>query len=154
MNNNEIKILLTINLEGGVLTRQDKPELIMWSLNERDLNPDKDWKDGEGLKVVKRGSTKHYNFNPKECKQRIKITKDGYDYFISDETAMMQSVPMPKNRKKFFHDYASLTFDVFINKWFADTWNVRINSWLRVTAFKLGVYNKAKRIVKVVLHKK
>jgi hypothetical protein len=36
------------------LTRQDKPELIMWSLNERDLNPDKDWKDGEGLKVVKK----------------------------------------------------------------------------------------------------
>ena len=85
MNNNEIKILLTINLEGGVLTRQDKPELIMWSLNERDLNPDKDWKDGEGLKVVKRGSTKHYNFNSKECKQKIKITKDAYDYFISDE---------------------------------------------------------------------
>ena len=57
----------------------------MWSLNERDLNPDKDWKDGEGLKVVKRGSTKHYNFNSKECKQKIKITKDAYDYFISDE---------------------------------------------------------------------
>ena len=85
MNNNEIKILLTINLEGGVLTRQDKPELIMWSLNERDLNTDKDWKDGEGLKVVKRGNTKHYSFNSKECKQRIKITKDAYDYFISDE---------------------------------------------------------------------
>ena len=83
--NNVTKILLTINLEGGVLTRQDKPELIMWSLNERDLNPNKDWKDGEGLKVVKRGSTKHYNFNPIECKQRIKITKDAYDYFISDE---------------------------------------------------------------------
>ena len=48
-------------------------------------NPDKDWKDGEGLKVVKRGSTKHYNFNSKECKQKIKITKDAYDYFISDE---------------------------------------------------------------------
>ena len=61
--NNATKILLTINLEGGVLTRQDKPEIIMWSLNERDLEPNKDWKDGEGLKVVKRGSTKHYNFN-------------------------------------------------------------------------------------------
>ena len=83
--NNSTKILLTINLEGGVLTRQDKPEIIMWSLNERDLEPNKDWKDGEGLKVVKRGSTKHYNFNSKECKQRIKITKDAYDYFISDE---------------------------------------------------------------------
>lgn len=83
--NNATKILLTINLEGGVLTRQDKPEIIMWSLNERDLEPNKDWKDGEGLKVVKRGNTKHYNLIQKECKQRIKITKDAYDYFISNE---------------------------------------------------------------------
>ena len=85
MNNNEIKILLTINLEGGILTRQDKPEIIMWSLNERDLNPYKDWKENEGLKVVKSGSTKHYNLTSTECVQRIKLTKDAYDYFISDE---------------------------------------------------------------------
>ena len=83
--NNATKILLTINLEGGVLTRQDKPEIIMWSLNERDLEPNKNWKDGEGLKVVKRGNTKHCNLIQKECKQRIKITKDTYDYFISNE---------------------------------------------------------------------
>ena len=83
--NNATKILLTINLEGGVLTRQDKPEIIMWSLNERDLDPNKNWKDREGLKIVKRGNTNHYNFNSKECKQRINITKDAYDYFISDE---------------------------------------------------------------------
>ena len=85
MNNNEIKILLTINLEGGILTRQDKPEIIMWSLNERDLNPYKDWKENEGLKVVKSSSTKHYNLTSTECVQRIKLTKDAYDYFISDE---------------------------------------------------------------------
>ena len=83
--NNATKILLTINLEGGILTRQDKPEIIMWSLNERDLDPNKDWRDGEGLKVVKSGSTKHYNLTSTECVQRIKLTKDAYDYFISDE---------------------------------------------------------------------
>lgn len=57
----------------------------MWSLNERDLNPYKDWKENEGLKVVKSGSTKHYNLTSTECVQRIKLTKDAYDYFISDE---------------------------------------------------------------------
>ena len=83
--NNETKILLTINLEGGILTRQDKPEIIMWSLNDRDLNPYKDWKENEGLTIVKLGSTKHYNLTSTECVQKIKLTKDAYDYFISDE---------------------------------------------------------------------
>ena len=32
-----------------------------------------------------RQKTKHYNLIQKECKQRIKITKDAYDYFISNE---------------------------------------------------------------------
>ena len=85
MNNNEIKILLTINLEGGILVRQDKPEIIMWSLTERNLNPFKHWKDGEGLNIVKRGSTKHYNLEPKECVQRLKLNQLTYNHFIGDE---------------------------------------------------------------------
>ena len=85
MNNNEIKILLTINLEGGILVRQDKPEIIMWSLTERNLNPTKHWKDGEGLNIVKRGSTKHYNLESKECVQRLKLNQLTYNHFIGDE---------------------------------------------------------------------
>lgn len=86
MNNNEIKILLTINLEGGILVRQDKPEIIMWSLTERNLNPTKHWKDGEGLNIVKRGSTKHYNLESKECVQRLKLNQLTYNHFIGDES--------------------------------------------------------------------
>ena len=85
MNNNEIKILLTINLEGGILVRQDKPEIIMWSLTERNLNPTKHWKNSEGFNIVKRGFTKHDNLESKECVQRLKLNQLTYNHFIGDE---------------------------------------------------------------------
>lgn len=81
--NNSIKILLTINLEGGALVRQSKPSFISWSINERDLNPEKNWKEGEGYNVVKRGISKHNDLEGKGTLQRIKITKEAFDTMIS-----------------------------------------------------------------------
>ena len=75
------------------------------------------------------------------------------DYFIADEIAMVKSVPMNAKREDFFKDYKSMDFDTFINKWFPTTWKVRLNSFLRITAFRLGVYNESKRLVKRILGK-
>lgn len=76
------------------------------------------------------------------------------DYFIADEIAMVKSVPMNPRRDDFFKDYQNMNFDVFINKWFPITFKVRLNSFLRQMAFKLGVYNETKRLVKKLLGKK
>lgn len=75
------------------------------------------------------------------------------DYFIADEIAMVKSVPMNPKRADFFKDYQTMEFGAFINKWFPTTFKVRLNSFLRKTAFRLGIYNESKRIVKKILGK-
>lgn len=110
MNNNEIKILLTINLEGGILVRQDKPEIIMWSLTERNLEPTKHWKDGEGFNIIKRGFTKHYNLESKECVQRLKLNQLTYNYFIGDEAP----VGIKKNDWMMLKDYQRLEINLHL----------------------------------------
>lgn len=75
------------------------------------------------------------------------------NHFIADEVAMVKSVKMPKEREAFFVDYQRVGFEELIDKWFPDTWTVKMDSFLRMTAFRLGVYNPAKRIVKKILGK-
>ena len=75
------------------------------------------------------------------------------NHFIADEVAMVKSVKMPKEREAFFVDYQRVGFEELIDKWFPDTWTVKMNSFLRMTAFRLGVYNPAKRFVKKILGK-
>ena len=76
------------------------------------------------------------------------------EYFISDEIALTHSVPEEPQRKVFFEDYVSMDMQSLMQKWFPTTVKVRINSFLRMLAFKLGVYNSAKRIVKKVMGKR
>lgn len=75
------------------------------------------------------------------------------DYFIADEIAMVKSVPMNPKRANFFKDHQTMEFGAFINKWFPTTFKVRLNSFLRKTAFRLGIYNESKRFVKKILDK-
>lgn len=74
--NNNIKILLTINLEGGTLVRKNESETITWS---KSLTKGKNLK-----KVVKRGSTKHYSKVSPDATQRIKITEEAYINMVSN----------------------------------------------------------------------
>lgn len=76
------------------------------------------------------------------------------DFFIADEIAMVKSVPMNPKREAFFQDYKNMDFELFINKWFPTTLKVRVNSFLRQTAFRLGVYNEAKRMAKKLIGKR
>ena len=82
---NSVKLLLTIELEGGTLIRQSKPETINWTLTERDMNRTRIWKGDDGLNIVKRGTAFHHNLVNKECLQRIKLSLTAYLYMISDE---------------------------------------------------------------------
>lgn len=76
---------------------------------------------------------------------------DNIELFIADEEAMVKSVPMNPRREAFFHDYASMDMGRLMQKWFPMTMKVRLNSFLRKMAFKLGVYNEAKRLTKKLL---
>lgn len=90
-----------------------------------------------------------------EIRDDVRLEEYGdIDYFIKDEKPMTRSVRMSKDREDFFADYQSMPFSLFIDKWLKDTLMVRLNSFLRMTAYKLGIYNKAKKVVKTILHKK
>lgn len=75
------------------------------------------------------------------------------EYFIKDEIAMTKSVPYEVKREEFFTDYQNMEFGTFINKWFPDTFKVRINSLIRKICFRLGIYNSIKRLTKLILGK-
>ena len=70
--NNNVKILLTIDLEGGTLVRQSNIELIPYNIT-RDLSDRK----------TEKGYLKHTPKIPKRCIQRIKLTQDAYDNFLT-----------------------------------------------------------------------
>ena len=78
---------------------------------------------------------------------------ENVDFFIADEIAMVKSVPLNIKREQFFSDYAQMNMETLMNKWFPITMKVRINSFLRKIAFKLGIYNTVKRFVKKMLKK-
>lgn len=88
----------------------------------------------------------------KEIKDWIKEEpyKD-IDKFIKDEIAMVKSVPMNPRREAFFTDYALMSMGELMEKWFPLTLTVRMKTLLRTTAFKLGIYNEAKRMMKKIL---
>ena len=75
------------------------------------------------------------------------------DKFIKDEEAMVKSVPMNPKREAFFADYATMPMGDLMDKWFPLTMTVRIKTFLRLAAFKLGIYNEAKRTVKKLIRK-
>ncbi|SEM53929.1 Coenzyme F420-reducing hydrogenase, beta subunit [Prevotella sp. ne3005] len=75
------------------------------------------------------------------------------DMFIKDEIAMVKSVVMNPKREAFFADYATMSMGDLMEKWFPLTLTVRIKTFLRMAAFKLGIYNEAKRTVKKLLRK-
>jgi hypothetical protein len=80
--NNEVKILLTINLEGGTLEKGE-PIKGKYYLSKKDLFPWQKFKGNEGQKIIKSGKYSHTPLIPKDAKKRIKLTKDAYDYMTS-----------------------------------------------------------------------
>lgn len=81
---NSIKISLTIILEGSALVRKSEPEKIKYVVTERDLNPSKKWKGKDGLKVIRKGETKHYPLIPTPATKHINMTRDAYCTMISE----------------------------------------------------------------------
>lgn len=84
MNNENIKILLTIQLAGGSFVRQKKADKIVWHIIKQDLSQKK-LPSKEGNKIVESGIFKHYPLVSKDAVQKIKINKEAYDLYISDK---------------------------------------------------------------------
>lgn len=82
--NTEPKILLTINLEGGILLKGE-PEVRKYYLTKKDLFPSQKFKNGSGNKVIRSGKYVHIPVTQSEAKQCITLCKEAYDYMTSTE---------------------------------------------------------------------
>ena len=80
--NTEPKILLTINLEGGVLLRGE-PEVRKYYLTKKDLFPKQQFKGDSGNKVIRSGKYVSIPVTQSVAKQKITLCKDAYDYMTS-----------------------------------------------------------------------
>lgn len=58
---------------------------------------------------------------------------------------MFHSVPNNPKREAFFNDLDTMESETFFKKWFPITWKVRLNSFVRITCHKLGIYTFAKK---------
>ena len=100
----------------------------------------------------------HSNLGEKVLQDIKEWTKEeqygDIEKFIKDEMAMVKSVPENPKREAFFADYSIKPMGELMEEWFSLTFKVRANSFLRMIAFRLGMYNEAKRFVKKLLSKK
>lgn len=102
--NSEPKILLTINLEGGILLKGE-PEVRKYYLTKKDLFPSQKFKNGAGNKVIKSGKYVHIPTTPSEAKQKITMCQEAYDYMTSLEvpTWFIPFKPMKVRVKEWAH---------------------------------------------------
>ena len=82
--NTEPKILLTINLEGGILLKGE-PEVRKYYLTKKDLFPSQKFKNGSGNKVIRSGKYVHIPMMQSEAKQKITLCTAAYEYMTSTE---------------------------------------------------------------------
>lgn len=76
----------------------------------------------------------------------LRIVEIDSDKLVGDVREMFHSVPMNPRRNEFFKDFNTMEPVTFFNKWFPITMKVRINSFVRLTCHRLGIYSLAKRL--------
>lgn len=76
----------------------------------------------------------------------VRLLPINSDLLVEDVREMFHSIPMNPKRTDFFKDSHNLTPVIFFEKWFPITWKVRLNSFIRLTCHRLGVYIIVKRI--------
>ena len=76
------------------------------------------------------------------------------DKLTAGVNEMYYSVPMNPKRKQFYKDFSIMEKDAFFAKWFPITLKTRLNSFVRLTAHRLGIYTIAKRLFLLVYTKR
>lgn len=95
--NTEPKILLTINLEGGILIKGE-PEVRKYYLTKKELFPKQHFKEDSGNKVIRSGKYTVIPVTNSVAKQKITMCRDAYDEFTSP--AMPSWYHNPKEWRK------------------------------------------------------
>ncbi len=83
MNNQEIKILLSVEQRGATLRRSSEKETIKWFITKQDISQKRLPKD-IGSQAVKSGKFNHYPLIAEDVAMHIKLNYDAYNYYTSD----------------------------------------------------------------------
>lgn len=81
-----------------------------------------------------------------EIAKDLRMERVEPDQLVQNVREMFLSVPINHRRADFFKDIQVMPAEYFFTKWFPLTWKVRLNSFVRITCHKLGIYILAKRI--------
>lgn len=84
----------------------------------------------------------------------LRTVEVGAERLTENVNEMFYSVPRNPKRERFFQDFGSMDGEAFFAKWFPVTIKTRINSFVRITAHKLGIYTMAKRLFLLVYKKR
>ena len=76
----------------------------------------------------------------------VRLEEINPDKLTANVREMFYSVPMNPKRELFYSDLNTMETDAFFAKWFPMTFKVRINSFIRLTVHRLGIYSVVKRI--------
>jgi len=98
--NTEAKILLTINLEGGILLKGE-PEVRKYYLTKKDLFPSQKFKGDSGNKVVRSGKYTYVPTMQSEAKQKITLCKEAYEYMTSPSEIPTWFIPYKPAKERF-----------------------------------------------------
>ena len=84
--NTNIKIFLTINLEGSTLVRKSIPEQINYTIRKKDLysNIGKNLPKEIAETIASQGTTPHFGLEAKPAKLHINICQASYEFMQSD----------------------------------------------------------------------
>ena len=84
----------------------------------------------------------------------LKYVEVDTDKLTAGVNEMFYSVPMNPKRDRFFRDFKEMEAKDFFKKWFPITLKVRLNSFVRISAHRLGIYTTAKRLFLLVYTKR
>lgn len=85
--NNDTKVLLRIELQGGTLTRESKITKIEWAFTLGDVKAGSKKIPKEAAeKVVRRGRTAHYNLVAKPAIMVVNLSQDAYNYMTDKDS--------------------------------------------------------------------
>ena len=88
-----------------------------------------------------------------ECRKVLKCVEFEPDKMVDKVKEMFHSVNMNNKRESFFADAQTMSVGSLAKKYFPDSLKVKIERFVRITTFKLGIYSKVKKIAKKLLGK-
>ncbi|GHT07342.1 F420H(2):quinone oxidoreductase [Bacteroidia bacterium] len=102
-----------------------------------------------------KGTTRIITHTPKarlileEVKSKINIESINVENAICGVREMTESIPYNKRRSDFFDDLDSMQPQAVFQKYFPEDTHVRVERFVRLLSYKLGIYSQMKKIFKL-----